>query len=141
MDRDCCAPDDNIMILACSGGSNVGQLSNQAAVELTQEGFGKMFCLAGIGGQLSGFVQSAKDVPQMMAIDGCSVSCAKAILEQAKVPLNNYIVITELGIEKNKNFKLKEEDIKKVKEAVKAAQEDGTPAGKNKTDGSESCCE
>lgn len=35
------------MILACSGGSNVGQLSNQAAIELTQEGFGKMFCLAG----------------------------------------------------------------------------------------------
>ena len=38
------------MILACSGGSNVGQLSNQAAIELTHEGFGKMFCLAGIGG-------------------------------------------------------------------------------------------
>lgn len=30
------------MILACSGDSNVGQLSNQAAVELTREGFGKM---------------------------------------------------------------------------------------------------
>lgn len=48
------------MILACSGGSNVGQISNQAAVELTQENFGKMFCLEGVGGHLSGFVQSAK---------------------------------------------------------------------------------
>jgi len=38
------------MILACSGGSNVGQLSNQAAVALTREGFGKMYCLAGVGG-------------------------------------------------------------------------------------------
>ena len=55
------------MILACSGGSNVGQLSKQATVELTQEGFGKMFCLAGVGGHLGGFVQSAKDVPQMVA--------------------------------------------------------------------------
>jgi len=52
-----------------------------------------MFCLAGIGGQLSGFVQSAKDVPQMVAIDGCPVGCAKAILEQANVPLKNYIVV------------------------------------------------
>lgn len=43
------------MILACSGDSNVGQRSNQAAVELTLEGFGKMFCLAKIGGHLSGF--------------------------------------------------------------------------------------
>ncbi len=36
--EECCAGGENIMILACSGGSNVGQLSNQAAVELTQEG-------------------------------------------------------------------------------------------------------
>jgi uncharacterized metal-binding protein len=50
MTENCCATGGNIMIPTCSGGSNVGQLSNQAAVELTQEGFGKMFCLAGIGG-------------------------------------------------------------------------------------------
>jgi uncharacterized metal-binding protein len=67
MSGNCCTSNDNIMLLACSGASNVGQLSNQAAVELTLEGFGKMFCLAGIGGQLSGFVQSAKDVPVMVA--------------------------------------------------------------------------
>jgi uncharacterized metal-binding protein len=120
MANDCCAPKGNIMVLACSGGSNVGQLSNQAAVELTREGFGKMFCLAGIGGRLSGFVQSAKDVPQMVAIDGCPVGCAKAILEQANVPLKNYIVVTELGIEKNKDFNLKPEDIQAVRNAVKA---------------------
>ena len=62
MAEECCVPSGNVMILACSGGSNVGQLANQAAVELTQEGFGKMYCLAGIGGHLGGFVQSAKDV-------------------------------------------------------------------------------
>ena len=140
MANDCCTPDGDIMILACSGGSNVGQLTNQAAVELTQEGFGKMFCLAGIGGQLSGFVQSAKDVPQMVAIDGCSVGCAKAILDQAKVPLKSYIVITELGIEKNKDFNLKEEDIRNVKDAVKVARDNGVPVGKIATDGAKSCC-
>ena len=109
------------MILACSGGSNVGQLSNRAAVELTREGFGKMFCLAGIGGQLSGFVQSARDVAQMVAIEGCSVGCAKACLENSNVPLTNYLVLTDLGIEKNKDFDLKPEEISKVKEAVRKA--------------------
>ena len=118
MTENCCASAGNIMILACSGGSNVGQLSNQAAIELTREGFGKMFCLAGIGGKLSGFVQSAKDVENMVALDGCPVGCAKAILEQAEVPLKNHLVITELGIEKNKDFNLKAEDIAKVKSAV-----------------------
>lgn len=101
MSQDCCASDGSVMILACSGGSNVGQLSNQAAVELTQEGFGKMYCLAGIGGHLSGFVQSAKDIPQMVAIDGCSVGSTKAILDHAEVPLKNYLVVTDVGIEKD----------------------------------------
>ena len=54
MAETCCERGNDVMILACSGGSNVGHLSNQAAVELAQEGFGKMFCLAGIGGKFSG---------------------------------------------------------------------------------------
>lgn len=140
MTENCCASDGNIMILSCSGGSNTGQLSNQAAIELTRENFGKMFCLAGIGGKLSGFVQSAKDIEKMVAIDGCSVGCAKAILEQANVPLKNYIVITDLGIEKNKNFSLKAEDIAKVKSAVLDAFGINAPApfiiSENKT----GCC-
>ena len=133
MTVNCCEGGDEIMILACSGGSNVGQLTNQAAVELTQEGFGKMFCLAGIGGRLSGFVQSAKDVPFMVAIDGCQVGCAKAILNQAQMPLKHYLVLTEEGIEKNKNLHLERSDIDRVKAAVKrvvnAANPFSTAAG------------
>ena len=119
MNENCCTPNGNIMILPCSGGSNVGQLSNRAAIELTQEGFGKMFCLAGIGGHLSGFVQSAKVMPQMVAIDGCDIGCAKAILEHAEVPVKSYILLTDLGIDKNKDFDLKKEDVQRVKTAIK----------------------
>ncbi len=121
MSQDCCTPGGNVMILSCSGGSNVGQLSNQAAVELTQEGFGKMFCLAGIGGELSGFVQSARDVPEMLVLDGCSVGCARACLAKAEVPLKSYLVLTDLGIEKNKNFQLSRKDIDLVKDAARTA--------------------
>jgi uncharacterized metal-binding protein len=124
----CCATGNNIMLLACSGGSNVGQLSNQAAVELTQEGFGTMYCLAGIGGQLKGFVQSARDVPAIVAIDGCAVGCARAILKNAAVTHYHHLVLTDLGIEKNKNFKLAVEEIRKVKEAVRAAGGGRQPA-------------
>jgi len=117
----CCVPGGNVMILACSGGSNVGQLANQAAVELTQEGFGKMYCLAGIGGHLSGFVQSAKDVSQMVVIDDCATCCSKAILEHVEVPIKSYLILTDLGIEKNKDFSLKKEDLSRVKAAIKEA--------------------
>jgi uncharacterized metal-binding protein len=119
MAENCCTTNGNIMILACSGASNVGQLSNRAAIELTQEGFGKMFCLSGIGGNLSSFVQSAKDTPRMIAIDGCEVGCAKATLAQAGVPLKDYIVLTDLGIKKSKDFDLKYLELQKVKEEIK----------------------
>ena len=120
MSQECCASDQNTMILACSGGSNVGQLSNRVVIELTQEGLGKMFCLAGIGGHLGGFIQSAKDVPNIIVIDGCEISCAKAILDHAEIPMKNYLVITEFGIEKNKDFNLKKEDVQTVKSAVRS---------------------
>ncbi|MFC1834718.1 putative zinc-binding protein [Thermodesulfobacteriota bacterium] len=121
MSEDCCTPSSNTMILACSGASKLGQRSNEAAVELTREGFGKMFCLAGVGSHLSGFVQSAKDVPAMVAIDGCPVGCAKKILEHAEVPLGAYLTISDLGIEKNMDTNLSQEEVEKVKSAVKQA--------------------
>jgi len=125
MSDECCAANEKIMILSCSGGSNVGQLSNQAAVELTREGFGKMYCLAGIGGRLSGFIQSARDVNTMITIDGCSLGCARAVLEEANVPLRQYLIITDLGIEKNKDFDLRQDQLRMVKESVRAACENG----------------
>lgn len=119
MSQDCCQPSVTTMILACSGGSNVGQLSNQAAIELTQEGFGKLSCLAGVGAHLSGFVQSARDIDQLVVIDGCEVGCAKGVLEHAEVPLRAYLVITDLGISKNKDMNLKRQEIDLVKQAVR----------------------
>ena len=126
--EECCASDGQVMILACSGGSNAGQLSNQAAVELTREGMGALYCLAGIGGRLSGFVQSVRDVGRLVVVDGCEIGCARATLAQAGVPLRGYLVITaDLGIEKNKDLNLKREEIEKVKEAVKQAAGCGGP--------------
>lgn len=118
-DDTCCTTTRKCMILACSGGSNVGQLSNQAAVELTREGFGSMYCLAGIGAAISGFVQSARDVDEMVVIDGCPIGCARGVLKQQGVPERNYLVVTDLGFEKAKKFDLDTHDVDKVKDAVR----------------------
>jgi len=61
----------------------------------------------------------------MVAIDGCSVGCIRAILKHAEVPLRNYVVLTELGIEKNMNSNLEKADIEKVKLAVRNAMKGG----------------
>lgn len=72
-----------VLIFPCSGGSNVGQIANQAAVELTKEGVGKLFCLAGIGGHIDSFIESSKG-NRIVAIDGCPVACAKKIYQLMK---------------------------------------------------------
>jgi uncharacterized metal-binding protein len=109
----------NALLLTCSGASNVGLMSHQAVVELAQEGFGKFFCLAGIGAHLDKFVQSAKNNPEVIVIDGCPVGCAKRIAEHADVPIGKYLVVTKQGIEKNHTLKTNEEEVEKVKQAVK----------------------
>ena len=142
MTEQCCSKNNEVMILACSGGSNVGQISNQVAVELTREGKGKMFCLAGIGGGLSGFVQSAKDIPNMVLIDGCEVACGKKALERENVTVQNYVVITELGISKNKDFALRSEDISRVKQEtcrICGISEDAANLGQDSAS-SPGCC-
>jgi uncharacterized metal-binding protein len=39
-------------------------------------------------------------------------------MDNAKIPMKNYVVLTDLGIEKDKNFDLKQEDIAAVKDAA-----------------------
>jgi uncharacterized metal-binding protein len=53
------------------------------------------------------------------------VGCIRAILELAGVPLRNYVVLTELGIEKNMNSNLEQTDIEKVKQAVRSGMKSG----------------
>jgi ArsR family metal-binding transcriptional regulator len=42
----------------------------------------------------------------MIAIDGCSIGCARACLENSNVPVKTYLVLTDLGFEKNRDLDL-----------------------------------
>ena len=86
-----------MLIAACSGRSNVGQIANQVMVEVDKMGGAKSFCLAGVGAGLSGFVESAK-AARVVVIDGCPMACGKKVLEKYEVEPFRYFVVTELGI-------------------------------------------
>ena len=120
MSSTCCQPTAMPLILACSGGSNVGQLTNQAAVELTREGRGKMFCLAGLGADIAGIIKTVRETGEVIVLDGCALGCAKAIMDRAGLPLGTYLVATDLGIEKVKDAQLvvRQEDVDKLKAAA-----------------------
>lgn len=99
----CTCSANPILFFACSGGSNVGQIANDACRGIAAEGHGKLYCLAGIGGHVSGIVESAKAATKVVAIDGCGVKCALKSLEAANVPITHHIVLTDWGIEKKLN--------------------------------------
>lgn len=114
MEDKCLCEPTEILIFPCSGGSNVGQIANQAGVKLTQEGFGNIFCLAGIGGHVNGMIESTKAGKIIVAIDGCPVACAKKTLEHAGFNIDEYVLVTDLGIEKNHDFNLNPLEVQKV---------------------------
>ena len=114
MEERCLCEQNGILIFSCAGSSNVGQIANQAAVRLAQEGIGRYFCLAGIGGHVSGMIESTKAGKVLIAIDGCPVGCAKKTLEHTGFNIDEYIQVTELGIEKNHNLNLNPFDVDKV---------------------------
>ena len=101
---DQCCSGDNVLIFACSGGSNVGQITNDAAKKLDQEGVGTFFCLIGVPTGIEGIVANTRKADRIICLDGCGVACAKKALDQAEVPIATYVVATELGIEKGHHF-------------------------------------
>ena len=88
------------LIYACSGAADVGAIADLTARKLSREGFGGMSCLAAIGANVSGFVESAKSAENIV-IDGCPVACARGTLERIGVACTAH-VLTDLGLVKGK---------------------------------------
>jgi len=115
----CLCEASEVLIFPCSGGSNCGQIANQAAVQLTEEGVGTIYCLAGIGAHDSVMIDTAKAAKRVVAIDGCSTVCAKRTLEHAGLMVTDYLDVTEEGVEKVHEFKLSPQDISSISAKVR----------------------
>jgi len=115
----CLCEASEVLIFPCSGGSNCGQIANQAAVQLTDEGMGTIYCLAGIGAHDNVMIETAKAAKRVVAIDGCPTSCAKRTLEHAGLMVTDHLDVTDEGIEKSHDFKLNPQDISSITAKVK----------------------
>jgi len=116
----CCSGDAKTLVLACSGGSNAGQIANNVMIELDKKGVGNAYCLAGIGAALSGFVESAK-AAKTVVIDGCPVGCGKKAFEKYGIEASQYFIVTELGIEKTHDFTKLADETKSVLKAIESS--------------------
>jgi uncharacterized metal-binding protein len=121
MTKQCACKPDETMILPCAGGSNCGQITNQAAINLDTQGLGRVFCLAGLGAKLPAFIEKAKAVKKIVAIDGCQVACAKNIVENAGLKVTDWVCVADEGITKSHTFVLKQADVNNITQKVKAS--------------------
>jgi uncharacterized metal-binding protein len=115
MDEKCLCEQNEILIFSCAGSSNVGQIANQAAIRLAQDGVGRYFCLAGIGGHVPGMIESTRAGKLIVAIDGCPVACATKTLEHAGFQVGERVRVADLGIEKNHDLNLDASGVEKVR--------------------------
>jgi uncharacterized metal-binding protein len=122
--KKCLCGCSDVRVVTCSGASNVGQIANQAAIELAKEKVAGFFCLAGVGAHIKGMVKLAKETGLMVSIDGCPVQCAAKTLQYAEIEPAIQIIVTEYGIEKSHDIALDEmvcsEIVEKVKEELAA---------------------
>jgi len=97
----CCTPASRL-IFACSGAADVGKIADLAARKLSEEGAGKMFCLAGVGGRVKGIMETTKAAQAILAIDGCPLHCARNTLLQAGFTKFEHLCLSDMGMEKGK---------------------------------------
>jgi len=123
----CMCNETGVLIFPCSGGSDVGELSDRVARKMAKCGQARMFCLAGIGAHIPGMIESAKAANKIIAIDGCQVLCSKKILEHAGFnPIS--FNLKEMGFEKGKT-QITEEIIEKAANKISGGKSEKTVSG------------
>lgn len=116
--RSCCGDGGAIVTLACSGRSNVGQLTNDTAVELDRLGGAHFLCLAAIGAGDEEVAGAARKADRVVVLDGCDKVCGRKIMEAAGFRDFPCLDVTTLGIEKHMNPHFTADQLERVKAAA-----------------------
>jgi len=88
------------VVFSCSGASDVGALADRAARRMVCDGTARMACLAAIGARVPTTLQTAREAPRVLAIDGCANTCARRILEDAGFADFAHLRLDAMGLKK-----------------------------------------
>jgi len=92
------------LLIPCSGAADTGEITDRAARKFAQGGCAGMFCLSGVGANLSGFIASAKGADRLLVVDGCKLECARKTLAEKGITENIiHLRVTDLGFVKGKS--------------------------------------
>jgi uncharacterized metal-binding protein len=110
----CGANEPKRIIFPCAGQANVGQLTNLAALQLTEEGYGNIACLALLGTGSENLIANAMNADEVVVLDGCPLQCAKKIAGAQGISTGQHLILTELGIVKGPSRSYTADDVEKV---------------------------
>jgi len=89
-----------IVVYACSGCSDAGEIADRIARQLSRDGVAQMSCLAGIGGRVKSLLATAENAERILVVDGCPLNCARHTLELAGFKEFDHLELHKLGIRK-----------------------------------------
>ena len=100
-------------LVTCSGISNTGKLTTQAALMLMQRRPGKYVWMHT---KQSAATLEAEigDAERVIVIDGCTDCCATKKLSKSCLTPHHHIIATELGIEKKGKAEVQYDEIEKL---------------------------
>ena len=109
-----------IVLVTCSGISNTGKLTTQAACSLMQRWPGR-FQWTHVKKSAASLEEECSGGHQIIVIDGCSDCCAGKKLAGTNTGQHVHIITTDLGIEKNGMADVQYHEIERVVAAVQGA--------------------
>jgi uncharacterized metal-binding protein len=89
-----------VVVYACSGCSDTGEIADRIARQLTRESAAQMSCLAGIGGRVESLMLKAANAERILAVDGCPLNCATHTLKLAGFQNFEHLELYKIGIRK-----------------------------------------
>jgi uncharacterized metal-binding protein len=107
-----------IVIVTCSGISNTGKLTTQAALALMQKHPGR-YQWTHVKKSAALLEDEVRDADRVVVIDGCRDCCATKKLAATTVSPHHNIITTDLGIEKNGMADVQYTEIERVVAAVR----------------------
>lgn len=105
------------VIVTCSGVSNTGRLTTQAACLLLQRKPGQ-YAWMHVKQSAAMLDAELRDAEKVIVLDGCTDCCATKKLAAAGLSADVHLIATDLGIEKNGMAEVQYHEIEKVIEAL-----------------------
>jgi uncharacterized metal-binding protein len=106
-----------IVLVTCSGISNTGKLTTQAALSLMQRQPGR-FLWTHVKKSAASLEEECRGGERIVILDGCNDCCARKKCAETNIGPHVHIITTDLGIEKNGMADVQYQEIERVVAAV-----------------------